>query len=143
MPKNITHNIFQLYLLDLKERVPNQQILVPQTFFFYLKTPQLVQMRSIYGIKVLRNKRKLLPKKFKEMAKQKNLPKWIRGDLANTDQDDYFISEDESEKRLFIAVQIFITLLLLACCILVEKCSNNSSFSVKRRIIHSSKGKKI
>ena len=100
-------------------------------------------MRSIYGIKVLGNKRKLLPKKFKKMAKQKNLPKWIRGDLANTDQDDYFISEDESEKRLFIAVQIFITLLLLACCILVEKCSNNSSFSVKRRIIHSSKGKKI
>ena len=128
-------------MFDLKERVPNQQILVPQTFFFYLKTPQLVQMRSIYGFKALRNKRKLLPKKFKKMAKQKNLPKWIRGDLANTDQDDYFISEDESEKRLFIAVQIFITLLLLACCILVEKCSNNSSFSVKGRIIHSSKGK--
>ena len=124
--------------MDLKERVPNQQILVPQTFFFYLKTPQLVHMRSIYGIKVLGNKRKLLPKKFKKMAKQKNLPKWIRGDLANTDQDDYFISEDESEKRLFIAVQIFITLLLLACCILVEKCSNNSSLSMKGRIIHSS-----
>ena len=75
------------------------------------------------------------------MAKQKDLPRWIRGDLANTDQDDYFVSEDESEKRLFITAQIFITLLLMACCILVGKCSNNSSLSVKRRIIHSSNGK--
>ena len=64
------------------------------------------------------------------------MPRWITGDLANTDQDDYFISEDESEKRIFIAVQIFITFLLITCCILVEKCFNNSSFSVERRIIH-------
>ena len=78
---------------------------------------------------------------FKKMAKQKDLPRWITGDLANTDQNDYFVSEDESEKRIFIAVQIFITFLLVACCILVEKCFSNSSFSVKRIIIHSSNGK--
>ena len=44
------------------------------------------------------------------MAKQKDLPREIRG--ASTDENDYFIS-DESEKRLFITVQIFITLLLI------------------------------
>ena len=69
------------------------------------------------------------------------LPRWITGDLASTDQDDYFVSEDESEKRIFIIVQIFITFQLIACCILVEKCFNNSSFSVKRRIFHASNGK--
>ena len=41
---------------------------------------------------------------FKKMAKQrdlqKDLPRWITGDLASTDQDDYFVSEDESEKRI-------------------------------------------
>ena len=72
----------------------------------------------------------------------KDLPRWITGDLANTDQDDYFISEDESEKRIFITAQILITFLLITCCILVEKCFNNSSFSVKRRIIEASSGKK-
>ena len=70
-----------------------------------------------------------------------DLPRWITGDLANTDQDDYFISEVESEKRIFIILQIMITFLLITCCILVEKCFNNSSFSVKRRIIHASNGK--
>ena len=70
-----------------------------------------------------------------------DLPRWITGDLANTDQDDYFISEVESEKRIFIILQIMITFLLIACCILVEKCFNNSSFSVNRRIIHTSNGK--
>ena len=49
----------------------------------------------------------------------KELPRWITGNLASTDQDDYFVSKDESEKRIFIAVQIFITFLLVACCILV------------------------
>ena len=82
---------------------------------------------------------------FKKMAKQrdlpKDLPKWITGDLDNTDQDDYFVSEDESEKRIFITLQIVITFLLITCCILVEKCFNNSSFSVNRRIIHTSNGK--
>ena len=79
------------------------------------------------------------------MAKEKNLPKdlpkWLTGDLANTDQDDYFIPEDESEKRIFIIVQVFITVLLIVCCILVEKCFNYSSFSVERRIIHAKNGK--
>ena len=80
------------------------------------------------------------------MAKQsdipKDLPRWITGDLANTIQDDDFVSEDESEKRIFITIQIFISFLLIVCCILVEKCFNNSSFSVKRRVIHASNGKK-
>ena len=79
------------------------------------------------------------------MAKQRNLqkdlPKWITGDLANTIQDGDFISEDESEKRIFIIIQIFISFLLIVCSILVEKCFNNSSFSVIRRIIHASNGK--
>ena len=75
------------------------------------------------------------------MSKQRDLPKWITGNLDNTDQDDYFVSEDESEKRIFITVQIFITFLLIVCCILVEKCFTYSSFSVKRRIIHASNGK--
>ena len=79
------------------------------------------------------------------MAKQrdlpKDLPKWITGDLANTNQDDYFVSEDESEKFFFIIIQIFVTFLLIVCCILVEKCFNNSSFPVKRRIIYASNGK--
>ena len=79
------------------------------------------------------------------MTKQRNLPKdlprWITGDLASTDQDDYFVSEDESEKRIFITLQIFFTFLLITCCILVGKCFNGSSFSVKRRIIHASNGK--
>ena len=70
-----------------------------------------------------------------------DLPRWITGALANTDEDDYFISEDESEKRIFIIVQTFITFLLIACCILVEKCVNHSSFSVKRRIILANNGK--
>jgi hypothetical protein len=78
---------------------------------------------------------------FKKMAKQRDLPKWITGDLDNTDQDDCFVSEDESEKRIFITVQIFITFLLIVCCILVEKCFTNSNFSVKRRIIYASNGK--
>ena len=38
------------------------------------------------------------------MTKQRNLPKdlprWITGDLDNTDQDDYFVSEDESGKQI-------------------------------------------
>ena len=72
---------------------------------------------------------------------QNDLPRWITGGLANTDEDDYFISEDESEKRIFITLQIFITFLLIVCCFLVEKCFNNSRFSVKRRIIHASNGK--
>ena len=93
----------------------------------------------------LGNKCKLLPKQNKKKGKAKgdlpkDLPRWITGNLADTDQDDYFISEDESERRIFIAVQIFITFLLIACCVLVEKCFNNSNFSVERRRIHASNG---
>ena len=71
----------------------------------------------------------------------KDLPRWITGDLANTDQDDYFVSEDESEKRILLILKIFSTILLTVSSILVVKCFNNSSFSVKIKVIHLSKGK--
>ena len=95
---------------------------------------------------MLKNKHELFAKKVQKNDKAtrespKDLPRWITGDLASTDQDDYFVSEDESEKRIYITLQIFITILLITCCILVEKCFNNSSFSLKKRIIHASNGK--
>ena len=94
---------------------------------------------------MLKNKHELFAKKVqkndKATGESKDLPRWITGDLASADQDDYFVSEDESEKRIFITLQIVITFLLITCCILVEKCFNNSSFSLKRRIIHASNGK--
>ena len=71
----------------------------------------------------------------------KDLTAWISGDLENTDQDDYFVSEEESEKRILVILQIFTTFLLIACSILLEKCFDSSSSSVKRRIIFSSNGK--
>jgi hypothetical protein len=71
----------------------------------------------------------------------KDLPAWITGDLENTDKDDYFVSEDESEKRILLILKIFSTLLLIVSNILVVKCFNNSSFSVKIKVIHLSNGK--
>ena len=71
----------------------------------------------------------------------KDLPPWISGNLENTDQDDYFVSEEESEKRILVILQIFTTFLLIACSILLEKCFDSSSASVKRRMIFSSNGK--
>ena len=71
----------------------------------------------------------------------KDLPRWITGDLSSTDQDDYFVSEDESEKRILLILKIFSTLLLIVSNILVVKCFNNSSFSVKIKVIHLSNGK--
>ena len=93
-----------------------------------------------------KNKPKVFDKKVQKNDKAtgnlpKDLPRWITGDLASTDQDDYFVSEDESEKRIFVAIQIFSTFLLITSSILVDKCFNTSSFSVKRRIIHASNGK--
>ena len=100
----------------------------------------------IYCVQVHKNKPKVFDKKVQKNDKAtgnlpKDLPRWITGDLASTDQDDYFVSEDESEKRIFVAIQIFITFLLITSSILVEKCFNTSSFSVKRRIMHASNGK--
>ena len=71
----------------------------------------------------------------------KDLTAWISGNLENTDQDDYFVSEEESEKRILVILQIFTTFLLIACSILLEKCFDSSSASVKRRMIFSSNGK--
>jgi hypothetical protein len=70
-----------------------------------------------------------------------DLPAWIMGDLENMDQDDYFVSEDESERRILLILKILSTLLLIVCSILAVKCFDYSSISVKRRIILSSNGK--
>ena len=69
------------------------------------------------------------------------MPVWITGDLENIDQDDYFVSEDESEKRILLILKMFSTILLIVSSILAVKCFNNSSFSVKIKVIHLSKGK--
>ena len=62
------------------------------------------------------------------------------GDLENMDQEDYFVSEDESERRIWVILQTLSTLLLMVCSILAAKCFDYSSFSGKRMIIHSSNG---
>ena len=72
---------------------------------------------------------------------KKDLPAWMRGYLENMDQDDYFVSEDESERRILLILKTLSALLLLVCSILAAKCFDYSSFSVKRRLIHSSNGK--
>ena len=69
------------------------------------------------------------------------MPVWITGDLENIDQDDYFVSEDESEKRILMILKIFSAILLMVSSILAVKCFNNSSFSVKIKVINLSKGK--
>ena len=71
----------------------------------------------------------------------KDLPVWITGDLENIDQDDYFVSEDESEKRILLILKIFTAILIMVSSILVVKCFNNSSFPVKIKMIQLSKGK--
>ena len=71
---------------------------------------------------------------------KKDLPEWIMGDLENMDQEDYFVSEDESEQRIWVILQTLSTLLLMVCSILAAKCFDYSSFSGKRMIIHSSNG---
>ena len=91
------------------------------------------------------NNSKLLTNKSQKKGKAKgdlpkDLPAWITGDLKNTDQDDYFVSEEESGKRILVTLQIFTPFLLIACSILLEKCFDSSSSSLKRRMISSSKG---
>ena len=71
---------------------------------------------------------------------KKDLPAWIMGDLENMDQEDYFVSEDESERRILLVLQTLSTLLLMVCSILTAKCFDYSNFSEKRMIIHSSNG---
>ena len=70
-----------------------------------------------------------------------DLTAWISRDLKNTNQDDYFVSEEESEKRILVILQIFTPFLLVACSILLEKCFDSSPSSVKKRMISSSNGK--
>ena len=69
------------------------------------------------------------------------MPAWITGDLENTDKDDYFVTEDESEKRILLILNIFSTILLMVSSILAVKCFNNSSFPLKRKNSHLIKGK--
>ena len=71
---------------------------------------------------------------------KKDLPAWIMGDLENMDQEDYFVSEDESERRILVILQTLSTLLHLVCSILAVKCFDYSSFSGERMIFHSSNG---
>ena len=71
---------------------------------------------------------------------KKDLPAWIMGDLENMDQEDYFVSEDESERRISVILQTLSTLLLMVCSVLAAKCFDYSSFSENRMIIHSSNG---
>ena len=97
-------------------------------------------------IYVCLNNRRLLIQNIQKNEKlqgniPKDLPAWITGDLENIDQDDYFVSEDESEKRILLILKIFSTILLMVSSILAVKCFNNSSFSVKIKVIHLSKGK--
>ena len=92
------------------------------------------------------NNRRLLVTNIQESKKsmddvQKNIPAWITGDLENKDKDDYFVTEYESEKRIMLILIIFSTILIMVSSILVVKCFNNSSFSVKIKVIHLSKGK--
>ena len=93
----------------------------------------------------MNNRRLLVPniQKYEKLQGNtpKDLPVWITGDLENIDQDDYFVSEDESEKRILLILKMFSTILLIVSSILAVKCFNNSSFSVKIKVINLSKGK--
>ena len=63
---------------------------------------------------------------------------WITGDVKHFDQNNDFVTEDESEKRILIIFILLAVMLLATCTILMEKCLNISSISVKHRILLSS-----
>ena len=79
---------------------------------------------------------------------EKELPVWITGnvkdlELKDFDQNDDFVSEDESEKRILIILSLLALILLVTCTILTEKCLKISSISVKKRILLPKDGKSI
>ena len=68
---------------------------------------------------------------------------WITGDVKHFDQNNDFVTEDESEKRILIIFILLAVMLLATCTILMEKCLNISSISVKHRTFLSKNGKLI
>ena len=74
---------------------------------------------------------------------EKKLPVWITGNVIHFDQNDDFVSEDESVKRILIILHLLALTLLVTCTILTEKCWNISSISVKHRTFLSKNGKLI
>ena len=74
---------------------------------------------------------------------EKELPVWITGNVKHFDQNNDFVSEDESTKRILIILHLLALTLLVTCTILTEKCWNISSISVKYRTFLSKNGKLI
>ena len=74
----------------------------------------------------------------KKTGGEKELPVWITGNVKHFDQNNDFVSEDESTKRILIILHLLALTLLAACTILTGKCLNISSISVKHRILLSS-----
>ena len=72
---------------------------------------------------------------------EKELPVWITGNVIHFNQNDDFVSEDESVKRILIILHLLALTLLVTCTILTEKCWNISSISVKYRTFLSKNGK--
>ena len=65
---------------------------------------------------------------------EKKWPVWITGNVKDFDQNDDFVSEDESAKRILIILSLLTLTLLVTSTLLTEKCLNISSISVKQRI---------
>ena len=74
---------------------------------------------------------------------ENKLPVWITGNVKDFDQNDDFVSEDDSAKRILIILSLLTLTLLVTCTILTEKCLNISSISVKQRTLLPKKGKLI
>ena len=74
---------------------------------------------------------------------EKKLPVWITGNVKDFDQNDDFVSEDESAKRILIILSLLALTLLVTCTILTENCLNISNISVKHRILLPKNGKSI
>ena len=74
---------------------------------------------------------------------EKKLPVWITGNVKEFDQNDDFVSEDESAKRILIILSLLALMLLVTCTILTEICLNIFSISVKHRILQPKNGKSI
>ena len=74
---------------------------------------------------------------------EKKLPVWITGNVKDFDQNDDFVSEDESAKRILIILSLLMLTLLVTCTILTEKCLNIFSISVKQRTLLPKNGKSI
>ena len=74
---------------------------------------------------------------------EKKLPVWVTGNVKDFDQNDYFVSEDDSAKRILIILSLLMLTLLVTCTILTEKCFDISSISVKKRTLLPKKGNLI